>query len=198
MVVSTQAKTFLTPDQYLEIERKAETKSEYWQGVTFAMAGASREHNLLLTNLLAILHQQLRRRPCEVYPSDMRVWIPATGLYTYPDVVAVCDDPRFTDDHADTLVNPTLVAEILSPTTEAYDRGRKFEHYRAVESLQEYLLVAQDRIHVDLYTRQPDGTWLLQEAGHLEDSVELKSIGCQLLLTDLYERVNLPASSVDP
>ena len=148
--MSTQPKSFLTPEQYLEIERQAASKSEYWQGEMFAMAGASREHNLLAGNLYVSLHQQLRRRPCEVYQSDMRVWIPATGLYTYPDVVAVCGEPRFTDDHVDTLVNPTFVAEILSPTTEAYDRGRKFEHYRKVESLQEYLLVAQEigRAHV--------------------------------------------------
>ena len=187
----------MSPEQYLEIERKAEARSEYWQGVMFAMAGASREHNVLVTHLVSTLDQQLRKRPCEVYSNDMRVWVPATGLYTYPDVVAVCGDPRLTDDHADTLVNPTFLAEVLSPTTEAYDRGRKFEHYRTVESLQEYLLVAQDRIHMDLYTRQPDGTWLLREASRLEDSVELKSIGCHLLVSDIYERVNLPGPNLE-
>jgi Uma2 family endonuclease len=123
----------------------------------------------------------------------MRVFIPSTGLYTYPDVAVVCGEPRFApDDYLDNLLNPTFLAEVLSPSTEAYDRGRKFEHYRAVESLQEYLLVAQDRLHVDLYTRQPDGTWLLREASQPADTVEVQSIGCHLLLSDLYEKVNLP------
>jgi Uma2 family endonuclease len=148
---------------------------------------------LLTGNLYASLHSQLRKRPCEIYPSHMRVFIPATGLYTYPDVAVVCGEPRFApDDYLDNLLNPTFLAEVLSPSTEAYDRGRKFEHYRAVESLQQYLLVAQDRLHVDLYTRQPDGTWLLREASRPEDTVELQSIGCQLLLADVYEKVNFP------
>ena len=196
--MSAQSQTFLTPEQYLEIERRAETRSEYWRGAMFAMAGASRDHSLLKTNLVAALGQQLRKRPCEVYSSEMRVWIPATGLYTYPDVIVVCGEPRFTDDYADTLINPAFLAEILSPSTEAYDRGRKFEHYRAVESLQEYLLVAQDRLHVDLYARQPDGTWLLREAARSEEVPELKSIGCQLPLADLYEKVHLPGSNEQP
>mgnify|MGYP001610709744 CR=1 FL=1 len=191
--MSTQAKPFLTPEQYLEIERRAEYKSEYWRGEMFAMAGATRQHGLLTGNLLASLHQQLRGRRCEVYSSDMRVLIPATGLYTYPDVVAVCGDTRLADDHRDTLLNPTFVAEILSPSTESYDRGRKFEHYRTVESLQEYLLVAQDRVQVELYTRQPEGTWLLREARRLEDALELGSIGCRILLADLYDKVEVPA-----
>jgi len=113
-------------------------------------------------------------------------------------VVAVCDEPRLTDDHADTLVHPAFLAEILSPSTEAYDRGRRFEHYRAVESLQEYLLVAQDRFHVDLYTRQPDGNWLLREAARPEEVLELKSIGCQLPLADLYEKLHLPGPPGEP
>ena len=190
--MSTQAKVLLTPEQYLEIERQAESKSEYWRGAMFAMAGVSREHNLIVGNLLASLHSQLRRRPCEVYPSEMRVFIPATGLYTYPDVVALCGDPRVTDDRMDTLLNPAFLAEVLSPSTEAYDRGRKFEHYRTIESLQEYLLVAQDRIHVDLYTRQPDGTWSLREGARPEDTLSLLSIGCQISLADVYEKLDLP------
>ena len=191
--MSTQAKPFLTPEQYLEIERRAEYKSEYWRGEMFAMAGAARQHGLLTGNLFASLHQQLRGRRCEVYSSDMRVLIPATGLYTYPDVVAVCGDPRLADDHRDTLLNPTFAAEILSPSTESYDRGRKSEHYRTVESLQEYLLVAQDRVQAELYTRQSEGTWLLREARRLEDALELGSIGCRVLLADLYDKVEVPA-----
>jgi len=188
--VSTQPKSWLTPEQYLELERKAEFKSEYLQGEMFAMAGASEPHNLVVANLIRDLGQQLRRRPCRIYPSDMRVRVSATGLYTYPDVTVVCEPPQFADQQTDTLLNPTLIAEVLSPSTEGYDRGRKFEHYRAIESLAEYLLVAQDRVHVDLYTRQPDGSWVLSEASRLEDTLELRSVGCQLVLGDLYEKVD--------
>jgi Uma2 family endonuclease len=114
-----------------------------------------------------------------------------TGLYTYPDVAVVCGQPQFTDDEVDTLVNPTFLAEVLSPSTEAYDRGRKAEHYRALESLSEYLLVAQDRMQADLYTRQPDGSWVLREASQAEDSLELRSIDCHISMADLYSRVTL-------
>jgi Uma2 family endonuclease len=190
--VSTQPKTFLTPEEYLEIEREAEYKSEYFQGEMFAMAGAGQAHNLLVANLVAGLHHQLRSRPCQLYPSDMRVRVPATGLYTYPDVVVVCGEPQFLDEQRDTLLNPSLLVEVLSPSTEAYDRGRKFEHYRSIESFGEYLLVASDRVHADLYTRQPDGRWMLTSAGRLEDSLDLESVGYRLALVDLYERVDLP------
>ncbi|MGA2769353.1 MAG: Uma2 family endonuclease [Bryobacteraceae bacterium] len=190
--MSTQPKTFLTPEEYLEIEREAEYKSEYFQGEMFAMAGAGQAHNLLVANLVAGLHHQLRSRPCQLYPSDMRVRVPATGLYTYPDVVVVCGEPQFLDEQRDTLLNPSLLVEVLSPSTEAYDRGRKFEHYRSIESFGEYLLVASDRVHADLYTRQPDGRWMLTSAGRLEDSLDLESVGYRLALVDLYERVDLP------
>ena len=189
--LSSQPKTFLTPEEYLDLERRAEVKSEYYQGEMFAMAGASLPHNVLAMNLAAILHAQLRRRPCQVYPSDLRVRVGATGLYTYPDVSVVCGEPQLADQHADTLLNPNFIAEVLSPSTEGYDRGRKFEHYRTIESLAEYLLVAQDRVHVDLYTRQQEGRWVLSEASRLEDALELRSIGCHLALADLYEKVDL-------
>lgn len=189
--MSSQAKSLLTPEQYLEIERQAEYRSEYYQGEMFAIAGAKEPHNVLAGNLLGVLHPQLRGRLCRVYPSDMRVRVSATGLYTYPDVTVVCGQPQLADEYADTLLNPTVIAEVLSPTTEGHDRGRKFEHYRAIESLAEYLLVAQERVHVELYTRQPDGRWLLSEASRLEDTLELRSIECRLALADLYEKVDL-------
>jgi Uma2 family endonuclease len=188
-LVSTQPKTFLTPEQYLEIERKAAHKSEYHNGEMFAMAGAREAHNLVVAHLVRELDQQFRARPCRVYPSDMRVRVSPTGLYTYPDVVAVCGEPRFHDDQRDTLLNPTLLVEVLSPSTEAYDRGRKFESYKSLESLREYLLVASDRIHADLYTRQPDGRWLLTSADNLEDSLSIESVEARLTLSDLYEKV---------
>ncbi len=153
--MSAQPKTFLTPEQYLEIERRAEYKSEYYRGEMFAMVGAKWNHNLIVARLISQFDQQLRSRPCSVTPSDMRVRVSATGLYTYPDVVEVCGPPQFLDDERDTLLNPTLIAEVPSPSTEAYDRGRKFEHYRSLESLAEYLLVGSQRVSAELYTASP-------------------------------------------
>jgi Uma2 family endonuclease len=187
--VSTQPKTLLSETEYLEIERKAEYKSEYFRGEMFAMAGAKEAHNLLVANLVAVLHQQFRTRPCRVYPSDMRVRVAESGLYTYPDAIAVCGDPRFLDEQHDTLLNPNLVVEVLSPSTEAYDRGRKFEHYRTIESLNEYLMISPDRIQVDLYSRQSDGRWLLTSASNSQDTLDLQSVGCRVALSDLYEKV---------
>jgi Uma2 family endonuclease len=194
--MSTLPKTLLTPEQYIEIERQAAYKSEYFQGEMFAMAGAGLAHNVLVANLVAGLHSQLRARPCRVLPSDMRVLVAATGLYTYPDVVVVCGDPQFTDQRFDTLINPNLIVEVLSPSTEAYDRGRKFEQYAAIASIQEYLLVATDRVHVDLYTRQADGRWLLTSANRLEDTLELESVNCRLSLAELYEKVDWEGAQV--
>lgn len=191
--MSTLAKSFLTPEEYLKIERQAEYKSEYFAGEMFAMAGAVEAHNLICWSILGQLYQQMRQRPCRAYPSDMRVRVSATGLYTYPDIVALCGEPIFIDDHNDTLLNPSVIVEVLSPSTEAYDRGRKFEHYRSIESLAEYLMVASDRMHADLYRRQPDGLWVLSPAGEPGDSLELRSIGCALQLADLYEKVDFAA-----
>jgi Uma2 family endonuclease len=189
--VSTQANSFLTPEQYLEIDRKAERKSEYYNGEMFALAGAKRAHNLIVANLVARLNQLFRSRTCEVYPSDMRVRVTATSLYTFPDVIAVCGGPHFLDDQEDTLLNPGLIVEVLSPSTEAYDRGRKFDQYKSIESLREYLLVASDWVHADLYTRQADGRWMLTSADTLESALILESVGAQLTLADLYEKVEL-------
>src|SRR5436190_10717366 len=159
--MSSVPKTFLTPEQYLEIERKAEYKSEYFRGEMFAMAGGTLAHSLLVGNVMGNLWPRARARSCRTCNSDMRVHIPATGLYTYPDVIVVCGEPQLLDGRNDTLLNPTLIVEVLSPSTEAYDRGRKFEHDRSLDSLQEYLLLSCERVSADLFTRQPDGRWLL-------------------------------------
>jgi Uma2 family endonuclease len=190
--MSTEPKTFLTPEQYLEIERKAEYKSEYFEGEMFAMAGAREAHNLIVANVLFQIFGQVRSGPCRVYPSDMRVRVSATGLYTYPDIVVACEPPRFLDGERDTLLNPTLIVEVLSPSTEAYDRGRKFGHYRSIESLAEYLLVSSERIGAELFTRQTDGAWLLTASGDLTDTINLSATGCRLALADLYEKVEFP------
>ena len=187
--MSTSPRTYLTPEQYLEIERKAEFKSEYYRGEMFCMAGASENHNLLVGNTVVLLHPQLRRNRCVVYSNDMRVRVGATGLYTYPDIVVACGERQFLDGRRDTLLNPTVITEVLSPSAEAYDRGKKFDHYRALESLREYLLVSSDRVQIERYTRQPSGQWLLTAVNRLEDSIDLESAGCTLSLADVYERV---------
>jgi len=176
-------------EDYLAAERQAETKSEFLNGEVFAMSGASRQHNLIAWNLSGALYPQLKERGCEAYVGDMRVHIPATGLYTYPDLAVVCGEPRFEDEELDTLLNPTLLVEVLSPSTEGYDRGRKSAHYRTLDSLGEYLLVSQDEVRVELFTRQEDGHWLLSEASRLDETVTLGSIGCVLRLADVYDRV---------
>jgi Uma2 family endonuclease len=177
-------------EDYLAAERRAETKSEYLDGEIFAMSGASRRHNLIVVNAAASVHSQLKGRPCETYAGDMRVRIPVTGLYTYPDIAVVCGEPRFEDGEMDTLLNPTLVIEVLSPSTEGYDRGKKFAHYRTLESFREYVLVAQEEVRLELFTRQGDGHWLLSEASRLDETLPLASIGCELRLADVYDRVS--------
>ena len=188
--MATNPATRLTPEQYLEIERKAEFKSEYYQGEMFAMAGAGYVHNLITANLITTLNQQLRSRPCQTLSGDMRIHVPASDLYTYPDASVVCGEPRFLGDRTDTLLNPKLIIEVLSPSTERYDRGRKFEHYRSVESVAEYLLVSSDRINAELFTRQSDGSWNLKTFNQLEDSLDIQSIGVRLTVADLYDKVD--------
>ena len=189
--MSTQPKTFLTPQEYLEIERKAEYKSEYYAGEMFAMAGGQEPHNVIAINALAVLHSQFRGRPCRVYGSDLRVRVSQTGLYTYPDISAVCGQPRLEDDHLDTLLNPNLIIEVLSPSTEAYDRGRKFQQYRTIPFLMQYVLIASDHVYVDVYTRDQEGRWILTSAWKPEDIVELGSVECTMRVADLYDKTSL-------
>jgi Uma2 family endonuclease len=154
--MSTQPKTLLTPEEYLAIERKAEYKSEYYDGVMYAMAGARAAQDLIAGNTHGELRNGFRSRPCRAHTSDMRVRTFARH-YIYPDTSALSGEPRFLDDGVDTLLNPSLIVEVLSPSTEAYDRGRKFELYQSIPSFREYLLLASDRVHADLYVRQPSG-----------------------------------------
>jgi Uma2 family endonuclease len=188
MTVHHKAK--LTPEEYLAIERKAEQRSEYFDGEMFAMVGASRRHNRIVTNLVAGLDNQLRERPCNVYSSDMRVKVSSTGLYTYPDVVVTCGEELFDDSHNDTLLNPIVIIEVLSESTEAYDRGKKFEQYQQIETLSEYLLVAQDHRRVEQYIRQESNQWLYSTAHDPGDIVKLNSINCELLIEDIYSKTD--------
>jgi Uma2 family endonuclease len=190
--VSTQPHRLLTPEEYLAIERDVPTKHEFYRGEMFAMSGASREHVLIGGNIFAALHGQLANRPCEAYASDMRVKVSPTGLYTYPDVVVTCQKPRFEDKQFDTLLNPQVIFEVLSKSTENYDRGDKFEQFRQIDSLREYILVAQDRPHVEHYTRQESGQWLLADVSDMAAELHAVTIGCQIKLADVYAKVEFP------
>jgi Uma2 family endonuclease len=181
-----------TPEEYLELERAAVYKSEYVNGRIYAMSGASREHNLIAFNLSAEIRTQLKSRPCEAYGSDMRVHIPDTTMYTYPDMSIVCGEPQFADSHVDTLLNPTVLMEVLSPSTEGYDRGEKFAHYRRLASLQEYLLVSQTRARIERFVRQ-GMNWVLTEYDGLDATVPLRAIDCSLALREVYDKVQFPA-----
>jgi Uma2 family endonuclease len=177
-----------TPEQYLALERKASFKSEYNNGFIWAMAGASDEHNTISMNLAGGIWSQLKGRPCKVYGSDMRVCVNPSGLYTYPDVTAVCGERKFLEDKRDTLLNPTMIAEVLSPTTEAYDRGGKFAQFRRLPSLHEYVLIAQDEVLVERCKRKGE-EWVLKEFRSLDELLRLESINCEISLRDIYAKV---------
>jgi len=181
---------YFTPEQYLDRERAAEYKSEYLDGQIYAMAGATRRHNLIGMNLALSLGTQLRNRPCEAYSGDMRVQADQSRQYFYPDVVVVCGEPEFRDGREDTLLNPTVIVEVLSRSTEAFDRGEKFSRCRQMGSLVEYLLVSQDERRIEQFTRQDDGTWRLTETRET-GTAALESIGCTLSLEDVYNKVTL-------
>ena|ERR1700681_392424 len=186
--MATNPNERLSIQEYLALERQSETKNDYLDGELFAMTGASRVHNLIAGNVFASLHAQLLGSPCEVYTNDMRVRTP-TDLLTYPDVVAVCGEPRFSDAEFDTLLNPKFVVEVLSKSTEAYDRLTKLDHYRTIPGLEEIVSVAQDRVRIEHWRRQADGSWLVEELADLGRTLELVSVSCNLPLATVYRRV---------
>lgn len=178
-----------TATQYLAFERDSDEKHEFFDHDVYLMTGASENHNLIVANLIISLGTQLRGTPCKLYPSDMRVCIAALDSYTYPDVSVVCGEAAFEDERRDSLLNPTLLIEVLSPSTEKYDRGRKFRLYRALDSLQDYLLISQTNFHVEYFQLQPNGHWMLIEAEEPTAIVELPSIRAALTLNDIYDRI---------
>ena len=196
--------TRLTPEEYIAFERKALPdgeiiRYEYINGELIAMSGASRAHNLITGNIFGELRTQLKSSRCETYTNDMRVSTPTTTSYFYPDVVVVCEEPRFEDDVFDILLNPIILVEVLSPSTEVYDRREKFAHYRQLPSLQEYVLVAQDKVLVEHYRRQENQEnasigrqdWIFTDFQELEEILLLTSIQCELPLQEIYERVTV-------
>lgn len=179
----------ITPQEYLIRERQASIKSEFYQGEIFAMGGGSANHSLIAANFVGEARNSLKGRQCAVFNSDLRLQVQSTGLYTYPDATIVCGELLFDDDHRDTLLNPTVIVEVLSDSTEKYDRGKKSNHYRQIASLKELILIAQDRSHVERFTRQPNGDWLFHEQKELTADFELKSLGISIAISELYRGV---------
>ncbi len=184
-----QPKQFITPEEYLAIERSAEYKSEYFNGEMFAMAGASKEHNLIVANIIRVFGNQLLESDCNVYPSDMRIKVASIGKYTYADVSVGCGDEQFEDDESDTLLTPVVIIEILSDSTEAYDRGKKFKFYQTIPSLKEYILVSQTPYRIEQYIRQNERIWTYTEYHDADDIAQLNTIKCELRLRDVYVKV---------
>jgi Uma2 family endonuclease len=189
--MSPAAQTYITTGEYLALERKAENRNEYVAGEIFTMTRTSRDHNLIVGNIIGEVGQQLKGKSSEAYAFKMRVKAHAARSYVYPDVVVVCGEPQFEDDYLDTLLNPTLVVEVLSKFTESYNRLAKTSFYRTIESLTEYLLVAQEEYRVEQYVKQADEQWLLSDVRSLAGVIDLTSIGCSLALRDIYERVSI-------
>jgi len=192
--MSAQSQPRLTPEQYLEIERAAQdVRSEYYNGRMYAMSGGTYPHAIVIGNLARELGNALKKGPCVVTTSDMRIRVNKTGLYTYPDIVVLCDPPQYGDGRRDTVLNPALIVEVLSPSTEAYDRGFKFAQYRALESLQEYVLVSQSEPRVEIFRRQSSGDWLLSESAGPESTCQFDSVSCTIALKDIYDKVTFGA-----
>ncbi len=186
--MSTALKS-ITPQEYLIRERQTSTKSEFYQGEVFAMGGSSANHSLIAANFVGEARNGLKDSPCAVFNSDLRVQVQSTGIYTYPDATSVCGELEFDDDHRDTLLNPTVIVEVLSDSTEKYDRGKKSNHYRQITSLKELILIAQNRPHVERFTRQPNGDWLFHEQKEMTADFELKSLGISVAMSELYRGV---------
>ena len=181
---------YVSPDEYLALERKAEFKSEYMEGLVYALAGASRRHNLIVGNTVTALNIQLRERNCRVYPSDIKVKIRTANRFFYPDVSVVCGDDEFVDGEQDVILNPTVIVEVSSESTAAFDRGKKFLSYQQIESLRDFVLISQDEVMVEGYARQGNETWLYTKMTGLEGQLTLPSIKCQLLLRDVYNKTS--------
>ncbi|MFT4155544.1 Uma2 family endonuclease [Parafilimonas sp.] len=184
------ATKFITRQEYLAFERDALDKHEYYKGEIFAMSGASFRHNLIESNLRGALHNFLKDTGCNEFGSNLRIHIPSNTLYTYPDIIVLCNEPAFADDEFDTITNPSVIIEILSPSTANYDRGAKFDLYREIASLHEYLLIDSAAIHAVLYVKNEDDTWTLSETKDLSQSLTIPSINFTISLADIYNGID--------
>ncbi|CAK0779526.1 Uma2 domain-containing protein [Gammaproteobacteria bacterium] len=187
----TKQKILITPEQYINQERASHFKSEYLNGEIYAMAGSSREHNQIASNIVIELGGKLRNSPCSIYFSDMKVKIAAIKKYTYPDIIISCDQQLFEDNDNDILLNPIVIIEILSDSTEAYDRGLKFFHYRLIDSFKEYILVSQKFCQVEHFLRQENNQWIYSAFHTMTDNLMIHSFNCILSLQEIYRRVAL-------
>ena len=180
-------------EEYLATEREQENRNEFIAGQVYAMTGAKENHNLIVTNLIITIGTQFKRRPCRVFASDMKVRIDLADACTYPDVTALCGERHFHDQRRDVITNPTLIVEVLSESTEAYDRGDKFALYRRLPSLREYLLLSQERMAAELYTRQGHDRWLLSTFDRAEQEIALESVDCTVPMAEIYDKVEIDA-----
>jgi Uma2 family endonuclease len=180
---------YYTPEEYLALEETADYRSEYFQGEVFAMSGGSANHNRIAGNVYMTLRESLEGKPCEAFITDMRLLVKKNGLYTYPDVMVICGQLEFVKGRTDTVTNPVLIVEVLSESTQAYDRGAKFELYRALDTLQDYVLIDQARVYVEYFHKLADGRWVLTELSQLEAVLALESVDVDLPLSQVYRRV---------
>lgn len=187
--MNAQPYEYVSLQQYFDLEETSDLKHEYYRGAIYAMTGATARHNVIIANIIGLLHSQLRRSARRVFPSDLRLKIEQTGLYTYPDISVICGTIQFDAGRQDAVTNPIVLVEVLSARTENYDRGKKFEHYRTLETLQEYIVVAQDRAHIEQYIRQDEHRWLLVDFFTPDQVVRVDTIKCKLPLADVYEYI---------
>ncbi len=181
---------FYTPEEYLALEEQADYKSEYYRCEIFAMAGGSYNHNVIVGNLYAILNRAFETKSCTALMSDMRLLVEREGLYTYPDVMVICGKPVFVQNRTDTVTNPLVIVEVLSKSTQDYDRGFKFEAYRTIETFQDYLLIAQERVHIEYFHKLEDGRWLLTEFNAAQDNLKIESIDLEIPIARIYNKVD--------
>jgi Uma2 family endonuclease len=182
---------YVSPEAYLAMERASEEKHEYYKGEVFAMSGASWEHNVIVKNINTLVLPFLKGKPCDMFGSDLRIHIPENTLYTYPDFSIICGEPETIDNEKDTVVKPSVIIEILSKSTRDYDRGTKFNLYRGIKTLKEYILIDSTSVCVEIYKHQPENSWQLTEFKKLSDSFFISTIGLTLQLKDIYEDVSI-------
>ena len=190
--MQAQLTHYITPEEYLEGEEISVVKHEYYDGQVYAMAGGTNAHAILCSNALAALINQLLGKPCRAVSSEQRVKVEATGLHVYPDTSIYCQDARFDGTGDTNLLDPTVIVEVLSRSTSAYDRGDKFDHYKRIEILQDYILIEQTRVHVEHFHRLGNGDWLMRSFDNLSDTLALLSVDCNVTLSQIYEGVNVP------
>ncbi|WP_159468132.1 Uma2 family endonuclease [Dyadobacter sp. 3J3] len=185
--MTAQPQKYYSEAEYLDIERGADYKSEYYKGEIFAMAGAGHNHNRIVENLSIEIGGFFKGKSCRTFSSDQRIHIPETGLYTYPDLLIVCEKNQYLDDKKDTILNPTVIIEVLSESTEAYDRGQKFHFYRSITSLREYVLINSRSLAAEVFRKNEEGLWVLaSEAYQLSDQLELASVNLTIAMEDIY------------